>query len=101
MNNEQGRIIEDEGPGSNLLIAQVECYSGHTYAQEPRAFLWEGRRYLVVGVEARWRTPDGPAFRVRVESGKRFELHYQEGADTWSLFPLEDEIKTTDKEVQN
>ena len=23
---------------------QVECYSGHTYAQEPRAFVWQGRR---------------------------------------------------------
>jgi len=68
---------------------EVECYSGHTYAQEPRAFLWEGGRYRVAGVEARWRTPDGPAFRVRVESGERFDLHYQPETDTWSLFLLE------------
>jgi hypothetical protein len=44
----------------------VECYSGHTYAQEPRAFEWEGLRYNVERVVKRWRTPAGPCFRVEV-----------------------------------
>jgi hypothetical protein len=64
---------------------QVECYSGHTYAQEPRAVVWQGRRYAVTGVEQRWRTPEGPAFRVRVEPEGMFELHYDEMEDCWSL----------------
>jgi hypothetical protein len=45
---------------------QVECYSGYTYAQEPRAFTWRGQRYEVERVIKRWRTPQGPGFRVEV-----------------------------------
>ncbi len=63
----------------------VECYSGHTYAQEPRAVVWGARRYPVVEVEARWRTPTGPAFRVRTESGAQFELHYHQLEDRWTI----------------
>jgi hypothetical protein len=70
---------------SELPPSQVECYSGHTHAQEPRALLWEGRRYAVTEVEARWRTPDGPVFRVRTEPGQRFDLHYYELEDRWAI----------------
>jgi hypothetical protein len=66
----------------------VECYSGHTYAQEPRAVIWEGRRQPVAEIEARWRTPTGPVFRVRTESGNRFELDYHESEDRWSITKL-------------
>jgi len=69
---------------------QVECYSGHTYAQEPRAFVWRGQRFEVEAVEARWRTPDGPAFRVRVHSEKVFELRYHDIEDRWSLAKVPD-----------
>ncbi|UCC89136.1 MAG: hypothetical protein JSV81_07470 [Anaerolineales bacterium] len=44
---------------------QVECYSSHTYAQEPRAFTWHGERYEVKRIIKRWRTPEGPSFRVQ------------------------------------
>jgi hypothetical protein len=64
---------------------KVECYSGHTYAQEPRTVVWQGRHYPVVRVEQRWRTPEGPAFRVQVEAEGAFELHYDELEDRWSL----------------
>jgi hypothetical protein len=67
---------------------RVECYSGHSYTGEPRALVWEGRRTVVVEVEARWRTPDGPAFRVHVESGDVFDLHYHELADRWTITSL-------------
>lgn len=64
---------------------QVECYSGYTYAQEPRAVVWQGQRFEVEAVEARWRTAEGPAFRVRVQPEKVFELRYHELQDRWSL----------------
>lgn len=67
----------------------VECYSGHTYAQEPRALVWEGRRYPVAEVEARWRTPTGPAFQLRTASGERFEADYSELEDRWTVRSLE------------
>jgi hypothetical protein len=63
----------------------VECYSGHTYAQEPRAFVWQGRRHVVQKVERAWRTPEGPHFRVVTDDGDHYELAYKEQADTWSL----------------
>ena len=63
----------------------VECYSGHTYAQEPRAVIWQERRYPVLHVEQRWRTAEGPAFRLQTEPGERFELHYHELEDRWTI----------------
>ena len=65
--------------------AGVECYSGHTYAQEPRVVIWEGCRYQVERVEGRWRTPEGPGFRVRVEEGILFDIGYHELEDRWSV----------------
>jgi hypothetical protein len=70
--------------------ALVECYSGHTYAQEPRALAWQGRRYQVAEVKDRWRTPEGPSFRVLAESGELFELHYHELTETWAIRALPD-----------
>lgn len=66
----------------------VECYSGYTFAQEPRAVIWQGQRYAVAVVEQRWRTPEGPAFRVRAEDGSRFELRYHESDDSWAIGEL-------------
>jgi hypothetical protein len=65
--------------------ARVECYSGHTYAQEPRAFVWQGQRYIVRTVEWAWRTPQGPCFRVRTEDDGRFELIYKEADERWAI----------------
>ncbi len=64
---------------------QVECYSGHTYAQEPRALTHEGCRYHVAEVERRWLTPHGPCFRVRAETGERFLLTYDTTTDSWQV----------------
>jgi len=67
----------------------VECYSGHTYAQEPRAVVTtQGQRWPVAQVEHRWRTPSGPAFRIRTEAGNLFDLHYSEADDRWMVRPL-------------
>ena len=68
---------------------QVEVYSGHTYAQEPRAFVWQGTRYVLAEIEERWRTPQGPAFRLRAEPQGRFDLTYHEIEDRWAIYSLE------------
>lgn len=66
----------------------VECYSGHTYAQEPRAFIWQGVRLAVTSVERAWRDPEGPCFHVQAEDGRQFELRYNEGRDRWQIREL-------------
>jgi hypothetical protein len=73
---------------AELAAGQVECHSGHTYAQEPRAVIWHDRRYPVAAVAVRWRTPQGPVFWVETETGERFELQYIEGTGTWCIQPL-------------
>jgi hypothetical protein len=67
---------------------QVACYSGHSYAQEPRTFTWQGEHHIVTAVERSWRSPSGPHFRVRTEDGACFELAYDELADEWRLVHL-------------
>jgi hypothetical protein len=66
---------------------RVGCYSGYTYAQEPRAFVWQEQRYTVAYVERRWRTPSGPAFYVHTADGRCFTLAYDETADEWKVQP--------------
>jgi len=65
----------------------VECYAGHAYPERPRAFEVGGRRYNVARVEQQWRTPEGVAFRVRTEEGRRFTLEYHEPTGCWSVKP--------------
>ncbi len=65
--------------------AAVECYSGHTYAQEPRFVVWQGQRHRVSKVSERWHTPGGPAFEVQTESGLAFKLAYNEHQDLWTI----------------
>jgi len=63
----------------------VQCYCGHRYAEEPRAFTWRGQRYAVQRVERAWRTPEGLHFVVKTEEGGTFELAYDEAGDEWNL----------------
>jgi hypothetical protein len=69
--------------GSSL----VECYSGHTYPQEPRVVVWQGSRLPVTHIERRWRRPRGPAFSVETEQGISFKLSYDERDDLWTIQP--------------
>jgi hypothetical protein len=72
----------------DLTRMQVEVYSGYTYAQEPRALVWQGQRYRVARIEQRWRTPEGSAFHVATEPGGRFEIEYHIRRCEWSIRPL-------------
>jgi hypothetical protein len=81
---------------TELDIGQVECYSGHTYAQEPRAIVWQGRRHSVVQIERRWQSPEGPAFCVSTETGIRFQLHYHQVAHRWAINLLSASTHTPD-----
>ena len=66
-----------------MVSVRVECYSGHTYAQEPRVVVQEGFRVAVTRVDRRWLTPQGPAFLVHLESGATLYLLYVAVRDQW------------------
>ncbi len=67
---------------------KVNCYSGHTYAGEPRSFLWEDIEYEVQEIEKAWREPGKIYFKVRTENNKLFQLYYNETEKQWSLVEL-------------
>jgi hypothetical protein len=63
----------------------VECYSGHAYAQEPRAFVFDNERRTVKRVNKRWREPAGPRFKVLADDAATYVLAYDEAADLWHV----------------
>ena len=67
---------------------EVNCYSGHTYAERPKSFLWEGIEYEVVEIEKAWHEPGMRYFQVRTRDNKLFQLCYNEREDQWSLIEM-------------
>jgi len=63
----------------------VRCYSGHTYAQEPRSFTWEGVEYAVEEIVKTWQEPGERHFLVRTGGNKSFRICYNEANTRWSL----------------
>ena len=74
------------GWGLNNLT--VKCYSGHTYAEEPRSFEWDGVEYEVGEIEGAWQEPGERHFRVRTGDNKLFQLCYNETDRRWSLIEV-------------
>jgi len=64
---------------------RVKCYSGHTYAESPRSFIWEGVEYDVEEIEKAWQAPGERHFRLRAGGNKSFHLCYNEMNKRWTL----------------
>ena len=67
---------------------EVSCYSGHTYAERPKSFLWQGLEYEVAEIEKSWQEPGERHFQVRTRDNKLFQLCYNETEQQWSLTAL-------------
>ena len=68
---------------------KVNCYSGHTYAERPKSFQWQGIKYEVEEIERAWREPGERHFQVRTRDNKLlFILCYNELEKQWSLIEL-------------
>ncbi|MBI2831320.1 MAG: hypothetical protein HYX79_03590 [Chloroflexi bacterium] len=67
----------------NRIPLNVTCYSGHTYAEEPRSFVWEGVEQQVKDIEKSWVEPGQRCFRVRADCNKLFQLCYNVAQDQW------------------
>ena len=67
---------------------KVNCHSGHTYAERPESFLWQGIEYEVDEIERAWQAPGKKHFQVRTKDSKIFQLCYNETEDHWSLIEL-------------
>lgn len=69
---------------------RVWVYSGHKYAEHPRALNWEGERLEIVKILDGWRSPGRQGFRVRVHDEREFELVYDEIAEEWNIKLMSD-----------
>ena len=67
---------------------KVSCYSGHTYAERPESFQWQGIEYEVREIERAWQEPGEKHFQVRTKDNKLFQLYYNEVEKEWSLIEL-------------
>jgi len=68
-----------------LEEVQVKCYSGLTYAERPKSFLWKNKQLKIASIENEWLEPGKKFFRVVTEDEKVFELCYNEAQDKWWL----------------
>ena len=64
---------------------EVSCYSGHTYAEEPRSFRWQGVDYEIAKIEKAWQEPEERHFQLRTRDNKSCQLCYNERQKEWSL----------------
>lgn len=71
---------------SNL---KVDCYSGYTYAERPRSFVWQEVEYQVAEVEKAWQGPGERHFQVKTTDDRRFRLCYHEAEKEWLLTELD------------
>jgi hypothetical protein len=70
------------------MINTVECRSDSEYAEYPLSLTWEGVRYEIAEIVARWRGPSEKGFRVKTTDGQAFDLTYRELPDEWHIQPI-------------
>ena len=71
---------------------KVNCHSGHTYAEAPRSFLWEGVEYEVKEIEKEWLEPGERHFQVHTDDNKLFQLCYNEAEGQWSIMEIAESV---------
>jgi len=70
------------------IMETVECRSDTEYAERPLSLVWQGRRYEIAEILARWHGPGEKGFRVNTEEGLAFEITYHEISDDWNVQPI-------------
>ena len=66
----------------------MECRSDTEFAERPLALMWDGTRYEIAEIVARWRGPNEKGFHVKTAEGPAFELTYREVPDEWQIQPI-------------
>jgi hypothetical protein len=79
-------------------VVEVDCYSGASYAERPKALLWRGEKIRVSQVLQSQQNPDARSFEVLLENGLVVRLHYLISNDRWLAGGLPEIVKIIDKE---
>lgn len=67
---------------------QVECYSGHEYAQRPVAFWWQQERFEVSELLAEMNLPAAKRFVLKTRDQRRWVIKYRMDLDAWFLIEI-------------
>ena len=78
-------LIFNQPTMRNRYTIEVNCYSGHTYAQRPQSFIWQGKRHEIQDVEKSWLEPEERHFLVHTTEKELFHLCYNEIHKEWTL----------------
>ncbi|MEW6543556.1 MAG: hypothetical protein AB1411_08085 [Nitrospirota bacterium] len=73
--------------GGNVV---VEAYAGYKGEETPRSFLYEGVRYGVRAVVARWYTERHSVFKVLADDEHRYVLRHDPDELVWELVMREE-----------
>jgi hypothetical protein len=63
----------------------VKCYSGSSYAQQPRSFIWQGAEQQIESIIKQEYSPQGKLFLVTTPHGLLFNLEYLIELDQWQV----------------
>ena len=79
---------------------KVHCYSGHTYAERPQSFEWQGVKHKVEEIEKAWLEAGKRCSQVRTNDNKIFQLCYNEAHQEWSAIDTGRRGKNAKKEQE-
>jgi hypothetical protein len=69
-------------------VVEVDCYSGASYAERPRALIFHGNKIEVSQILCSQLTPGSKVFKVILENGWTVTLQYSLQADHWTASGL-------------
>ncbi len=70
---------------SEEQLLEVNCYSGHIYAERPESFIWQDKENRIMRIDNEWLEPGEKYFCVTTEDENVFKLCYNEAQDRWWL----------------
>jgi hypothetical protein len=71
-------------------VVEVDCYSGASYGERPKAIIWHSTKIVVSQVLSSQLSPDGKVFEVKLENGWTVTLRYFSQIDHWTASGLPD-----------
>jgi hypothetical protein len=79
-------------------VVKVDCYSGASYAERPKALFWQGEKIKISQVLQSQQNPDARSFEVLLDNGLVVRLYYLISDDRWLAGGLPENAKIFDKE---
>jgi hypothetical protein len=67
------------------IITRVECLASQRYPERPLRFIQEDELHQVAEIKSESRTPQGYTFTIQDQTGKTYQLSYDETKHEWTV----------------